>query len=249
MGNTMNKHELAQICVEIEKAGGSVRDYLHDIGFLSPWGTWYRLQIEELGRKKHQITEGKGTNNMAKKITLMQKKRAIQIALDGGNPLPFLRECGSSNPPGLWYTIKQDLKKVDPETYEKLPKRIGSAPAEETKTELEGFEPYEMKDGRRKAEKEETVMAAETKEFNGKIYEAMEKDEPEETSAPNPFFDKFAGKRLVDKDQFIRDLDVSRDIVDIITSEKKERDGFTSPVVAVIDIIRKVVEHQPEMQH
>ena len=116
----MDREALARECVEIESAGGSVRDYLRERGFISPWGTWYRLQKEELHRKEHEITYGR-ENTMAKRLSLEQKKMAVQIALDGGNPFDFLRQCGSKEPAGLWWTIKQNLKKVDPETYAKLP--------------------------------------------------------------------------------------------------------------------------------
>ena len=116
----MDRMKLARECVEIESAGGSVRDYLRERGFISPWGTWYRLQREELHRKEHEITYGR-ENTMATKVSLEQKKKAVQIALDGGNPFDFLSDCGSKEPAGLWWTIKQNLKKVDPETYAKLP--------------------------------------------------------------------------------------------------------------------------------
>lgn len=59
-------------------------------------------------------------------ITLDQKKKAVDIALAGGNPLTFLAECGSANPVNMWWTIKQNLKEVDPEKYEKLPKRLNT---------------------------------------------------------------------------------------------------------------------------
>lgn len=125
----MDRSVLAQECVEVERAGGSVRDYLRERGFISPWGTWYRLQKEELHRKEHEITYGR-ENTMATRVSLEQKKKAVQIALDGGNPFDFLRQCGSKEPAGLWWTIKQNLKKVDPETYAKLPKRLDqSSPA------------------------------------------------------------------------------------------------------------------------
>jgi len=116
----MDREALARDCVEIESAGGSVRDYLRERGFISPWGTWYRLQKEELHRKEHEITYGR-ENTMATRVSLEQKKKAVQIALDGGNPFDFLSDCGSKEPAGLWWTIKQNLKKVDPETYAKLP--------------------------------------------------------------------------------------------------------------------------------
>lgn len=59
-------------------------------------------------------------------VTLEQKKKAVDIALAGGNPLTFLAECGSANPVSMWWTIKQNLKEVDPEKYEKLPKRLNT---------------------------------------------------------------------------------------------------------------------------
>ena len=59
-------------------------------------------------------------------VTLDQKKKAVDIALAGGNPLTFLAECGSANPANMWWTIKQNLKEVDPEKYEKLPKRLNT---------------------------------------------------------------------------------------------------------------------------
>lgn len=150
----MDRSVLALECVEIERAGGSVRDYLRERGFISPWGTWYRLQKEELHRKEHEITYGR-ENTMATRVSLEQKKKAVQIALDGGNPFDFLSDCGSKEPAGLWWTIKQNLKKVDPETYAKLPamlpkkepvKKAGKKPVARALTseeheELKGFEP------------------------------------------------------------------------------------------------------------
>ena len=53
-----------------------------------------------------------------------QKAEAVQICLKGGDPLRYLQQCGSTNPPNMWYMIKQELKKTDPATYAKLPKRI-----------------------------------------------------------------------------------------------------------------------------
>ena len=116
----MNRELLARKCVQIEKAGGSVREYLQSCGCISPWGTWFRLQREELGRKKCQITDGKGGAEM-RKITLADKKKAVEIAISGGNPLPYLKGCGSKNPSAAWFAIKSTLKETDPETYGKLP--------------------------------------------------------------------------------------------------------------------------------
>lgn len=124
----MDRAELARACVEVEKAGGSVREFLAEHGCISPWGTWYRLQKEELHRKEGQITDGKGRVNMARKITLEQKKKVVQIAIEGGDPLEYLRQLGSKNPSGLWWTIKNDLKAADPELYAKIPRLDGKKP-------------------------------------------------------------------------------------------------------------------------
>lgn len=125
----MDRAELARKCARIEAAGGSVRDFLQGEGFISPWGTWFRLQKEELGRKDYQITDGRGNEEM-KKVTLEQKKKAVDIALSGGNPLDYLKEIGSKQPAALWYAIKKVLKEADPEKYGKLPSRANSAEPE-----------------------------------------------------------------------------------------------------------------------
>lgn len=119
----MDRAELAKECVAVEKAGGSVREFLAEHGCISPWGTWYRLQKEELHRSESQITSGKGdVNKLSRKITLEQKKKAVQVAIEGGDVLEYLRQLGSKNPSGLWWTIKNDVKAADPELYAKIPR-------------------------------------------------------------------------------------------------------------------------------
>jgi len=135
----MERAELAKACVEVEKAGGSVREFLAEHGCISPGGTWYRLQKEELHRKEYQITDGKRRENMARKITLEQKKKAVQIAIEGGDVLEYLRNLGSKNPTGLWWTIKNDVKAADPELYAKIPRLDGKhivPPAEAKREEI-----------------------------------------------------------------------------------------------------------------
>ena len=125
----MDREALARKCARIEKAGGSVREYLGALGFISPWGTWFRLQKEELRRKDYQITEGKGVEEM-RKVTLEDKKKAVEIALSGGNPLKYLKEIGCGNPSASWAYIKKTLKEVDPEKYARLPSRANAAEPE-----------------------------------------------------------------------------------------------------------------------
>ena len=62
---------------------------------------------------------------MAKKLTLEQKKKAVQIAIDGGNPSEFLKQCGCDAPDQTWYYIKNKLKDNNPDLYGKIPSRKG----------------------------------------------------------------------------------------------------------------------------
>jgi len=62
----------------------------------------------------------KGSKNMMK-ITLEQKKKAVEIALSGKNPLKYLKECGIKAPDKTWYAIKAALKEKDPELYARIP--------------------------------------------------------------------------------------------------------------------------------
>ena len=75
--------------------------------------------------------EKKGMLNMAK-LTLDDKKHAVKIALDGGNPLEYIRMCGVKNAAESWMKIKNDLKQKDPATWEMLPKRLPNMKKEET---------------------------------------------------------------------------------------------------------------------
>ena len=52
------------------------------------------------------------------KITLEQKKKAVEIAVKGGDVMAYLRECGSENPGVTWSNIYRTLEKVDPEAYD-----------------------------------------------------------------------------------------------------------------------------------
>lgn len=73
--------------------------------------------------------DGKEANEV-EKITKEQKERAVQIALEGGDPKPFLMECGSKAPVQCWYSIKNHLKTNDPEKYELLAKGVVKKPVE-----------------------------------------------------------------------------------------------------------------------
>lgn len=116
-----DREELAMECDKLDKAGVNVRGFLRSLGYISPWGTWHRLQKEELQREENKVTEGKGKIEMGK-LTLEQKKQAVEIAISGGNPLDYLKSIGNQNPSAAWYYIRKTLKDADPEKYALLKK-------------------------------------------------------------------------------------------------------------------------------
>ena len=118
-----DQRELALQCLEVEDAGGSVIEFLHSLGFISASATWQRLQLNELGRLSSKLRDGKENVNMGK-LTLEDKKKAVQIAVDGGNPLEYIRSCGVKNAAEAWGKIKRVVKETDPEAFEKIPKRL-----------------------------------------------------------------------------------------------------------------------------
>ena len=168
-----DRRQMALACLEIERAGLSVLDFLQDLGAVSPWGTWWRLQVEELGRERHQIRDGKGVNDM-KKLTLENKKKAVEIALGGGNYLDYLKKCGAGNPSASWTYIKKCLQAKDPEKYEQLMAiKKQEKPAEQAEDPLKDFEPVV---------------------FQGKEYEKAEKAEQKEPKTEQKA-EKTSGKR------------------------------------------------------
>ena len=72
-----------------------------------------------------------------KKLTLDNKKHAVKIAMDGGNPLEYIRMCGISNAADCWSKIKADLKEKDPDAWEKLPKRLPNPVMDKKKEKAE----------------------------------------------------------------------------------------------------------------
>ena len=57
---------------------------------------------------------------MARYLTEEQQDRAVEIALEGGNPVEYLKECGCKNQWASWGYIKQKLEKKDPEKYKRV---------------------------------------------------------------------------------------------------------------------------------
>lgn len=143
-------------CLEIEKRGGDVLAYIRDNWpSYSPRATWYNLQIQFLGRRIGNLTEGKskGGENMSKMLEVA--KQTVEAAGTGTSVFAFLAEQGYKNPSSTWYMLKQQAKKHDPDLYEQM----AAIPT--------GFK----KDGKKPKKKAETVS------FNGKDYEKYEAPE------------------------------------------------------------------------
>lgn len=146
----MDRRRVALDCLEVERLGYSVLDFLREQGAISPWGTWWRLQVEELGRARYQIRNGK-ENKMAKKNILTPEVRtdAEKMIAEGRDPKQikaYLAEHGSKNPSAHIYVIRKNMEKV------------------KQKDELAGFVPM--------------VPEKKIVEFQGKEFERMEKPSP-----------------------------------------------------------------------
>ena len=121
------KAAILEHCLELEASGGDILGYLWSQDYYTPRATWCNYQREWLGRKPYEYTDGKPRKKgrvvymKHAKVTLEHKKKAVEIALDGGDPLKYLKDHGAGNAPAMWYTIKQNLSETDPEKFSQLP--------------------------------------------------------------------------------------------------------------------------------
>ena len=158
----MDRRRVALDCLEVERLGYSVLDFLREQGAISPWGTWWRLQVEELGRARYQIRDGK-ESKMAKKNVLTPEVRTdaekmIEAGRDPKQIQVYLAEHGSKNPSAHLYAIKNSMKK-------KAGTKLDSGhPKIKQEGELAGFEPF--------------VPEKKTVTFGGKEFEKMERPSP-----------------------------------------------------------------------
>lgn len=83
------------------------------------------MVVADVKRWREKSGFVKEDSEMRGKITLEQKKKAVEIALEGGDPREYLKKCGSKNPDAHWYYIKNKLKETDPDTYYKLLGPVG----------------------------------------------------------------------------------------------------------------------------
>ena len=114
------------------------------------------------------------------KVALEDKKKAVEIALAGGDPLKYLKDHGAGNAWSMWYAIKENLKIRQPETYRKLPdlrlkgnsrKKPETEKAEEAPTLADAM----------------TGMKEATDDFFGKCEEmGLKMDNPEKSKITKP---------------------------------------------------------------
>ena len=71
------------------------------------------------------------------KVTQEDKRRAVQIAIDGGDPREYLAKFCKA-PDAMWSSIRKALKDSDPEMFAKLPRSIKGAKKEAPETHKEG---------------------------------------------------------------------------------------------------------------
>lgn len=70
------------------------------------------------------------------KVTQEDKRRAVQIAIDGGDPREYLAKFCKA-PDAMWSSIRKALKDSDPEMFAKLPRSIKGAKKEAPETHKE----------------------------------------------------------------------------------------------------------------
>ena len=138
-----NKERL-QVLVELMDAvkdGRNAYDYLQGMGYADPKDTLRRLRITakkdapEIYQKMKQNglldmrkgRSGKGVDKMSQnKLTREQKGKAVDIAIQGGDPLEYLKKCGAKNPSAAWWYIKKTLAEKNPKLLEQIPEKPGT---------------------------------------------------------------------------------------------------------------------------
>ena len=95
------------------------------------------LQVD-LARDTKVMNEVKQRRKEKKmnKLTLEMKKKAVEIAISGQNPLEYLKSCGCKAPDKMWYAIKQQLKTSKPDLYAKIPDFRGKTRKPETPEQM-----------------------------------------------------------------------------------------------------------------
>lgn len=199
MRTDAEKQAFAMKCLEIEKAGGNVQEYIaKNWPSYSPRATWYNLQREYLKRNTAQLTEGKPepkreeVNEMRRaKVDLLNG--VLKVLAEKGDPLEYMKEQGYKFPQQAWADLRNwanahnmnqgrlpgDLKKYYARIRADKPGNV--APDEkpgEHPTEAE--KAPETPEKRESGDDENLDVRSRVNEvfFGGKAYEKMDKPSP-----------------------------------------------------------------------
>ena len=185
MRTNAEKKEFARECLEIERQGGNVQEYIaQNWPSYTPRATWYNLQRQYLGRNTGTLTEGKPQLDSDGKEVKPMKGRDKNIVLEEvlkvienhGDPVAWFEQQGYAAPLTSWQDLKKWTRTHRPDDMEKLPKNLWKyyAANDIKRPGKEGDAPKSSET------KHKAVMTEETVDFNGKEYEKFEgvKDYP-----------------------------------------------------------------------
>ena len=96
------KFRIIRRCMEIEREGGDVLEYLKSENYVSPRATWINFQKYELGREKHNITDGKPKQPKGRITTMRGRKKdwvafAHAVLTGDEDPYTAIRNEGYKN--------------------------------------------------------------------------------------------------------------------------------------------------------
>lgn len=84
----------------------------------------------------------KGIRSESKRMMKLgeRSRKAVDIALEGGDPVEYFRQLGQKNPTAAWSSLKAQLREKDPETYARLPKVDRRKKEQKPKTAAEAMD-------------------------------------------------------------------------------------------------------------
>ena len=199
MRTDAEKQAFAMKCLEIEKAGGNVQEYIaKNWPSYSPRATWYNLQREYLKRNTAQLTEGK-PEPKRKEVNEMRRAKVdllngvLKVLAENGDPLEYMKEQGYKFPQQAWADLRNWANAHNmnqgrlPEDLRKYYARIrADKPGNVAPDEKPGEHPTkaekapETPEKRESGDDENLDVRRRVNEvfFGGKAYEKMDKPSP-----------------------------------------------------------------------
>ena len=84
-----------------------------------------KVENADLGR---DFAYARTWNEAMAAIKAEQKARALEMAMAGESPLPYLKECGAANPSATWNYIRNCAIRDEPEKYTPPPPTTSGSP-------------------------------------------------------------------------------------------------------------------------